>query len=691
MKRIDLHIHTYNEKGQANGPRYINNVDLISTLKRNSVYFASVTEHNVFDEEKFYELSQDKDIVFIPGIELNVKYNNKIYHFIINSQDLNFIKSLVMSNEDDFIEYSDLKTKLLNSKNRIIVAPHFLKDPNRSFLDRKEYLLILDEMSKLYNVAFILEAPSTHRAISASQHIRDDALILSFSDIENWNQYDMIASNLPEIDEWVDDFNYLFDRFKSKNLNNESKSFSFQRNKQNIDAKINLSHGLNILFGEKGSGKTEVLKDFYNAHSHMFKFIESGGYASNNVKNLGDLYTQYLKDGLISKEISKKIYGIMNEKYSVSGWKVPSSNWQASSIYDNIASMKNESAVRRFLKSISYLNNQPINKTSIIKSEQEKSVSILEAISSILYDLKNSTVDRNLKSEHFNKIIDSHYLDIVSTYLFNHYNFDKRFHEVINQKYKVISKADFGVNKKIKTICSNLKSKNDLLMKLDSDLVKMLEIDFNLLSINISDESYGFNLNLVKRASKGGLGYDLPRISPSNDFKEIIGLMKSLSNEETISSLINIKTPNHMFEISFKDMFNIHIESKFSSDNRYIPSNGQYEMLKIDNALSNEDNLIIDELGNAIDNKYIFEKLLNKIINFRGMILASTHNPVIAVIPSIEHYYYIKKFKICNSKHSINGKFLIDDSEVPVISQLLDTIEGTDRSFILRDGKYHKE
>jgi hypothetical protein len=114
--------------------------------------------------------------------------------------------------------------------------------------------------------------------------------------------------------------------------------------------------------------------------------------------------------------------------------------------------------------------------------------------------------------------------------------------------------------------------------------------------------------------------------------------------------------------------------------------------MKIDKLIINDSNMIIDEFCNSLDNEYIYKNLVKRIDKFKGIIICSTHNPIISIIPFVQKYIFVKKeneeHKIYESNNYIFGNFKINNKEVDVKEQLIKTIEGTEEAFNLRRKKY---
>ena len=72
MKRIDLHLHTQNLKGDG-AKRVIDTKGFVKKMDSNGIGICAITNHNHFDVEEFRTIKAAKhDFVIFTGIELDV-------------------------------------------------------------------------------------------------------------------------------------------------------------------------------------------------------------------------------------------------------------------------------------------------------------------------------------------------------------------------------------------------------------------------------------------------------------------------------------------------------------------------------------------------------------------------------------------------------------------------------------------
>ena len=138
--KIDLHIHTIKTKQDNDKERDIKSPnDFINQLLESNVGIASITNHNIFDDEQFNEIQKinNNQILIFPGVELDVflnnnekerrqinlivnpKYKSKLINFLLDNNisdknpiDINEVIKEFGHKENESIFYIDQKNDL---------------------------------------------------------------------------------------------------------------------------------------------------------------------------------------------------------------------------------------------------------------------------------------------------------------------------------------------------------------------------------------------------------------------------------------------------------------------------------------------------------------------------------------------------------------------------------------------------
>lgn len=687
--KIDLHIHTKDD--DKNGKRKISDEDLILKLKENDVYLASVTEHCTFDIEQFNFLKKNNEnINFIPGIELDVKLidSQEYKQIILYCENKDFVNSF---NEKKYpIMFDDLILLLSEISDQILLSFHFLKDEKRSF-SLEEIKQVQQKIDKHNNIFIMLEAPSLMRAGQKKY----DLHISSFSDIKDWEKYSYEI--LPEIENVKNLTEYINEFVKNKtNVATFSKTNTNYSLGIDYDGKtIPLSRGLNIVFGKKGSGKTNLLTKF-NEKNNNFEWIQFSDFS--NVKKLSDLYSWWIdknaNDPLVKKHIEQ-----VNEMRERETFNYSSSDYvdfDLNSFRKNYAIFNQNSQINKYKNNVFLINDSENNMTltkTKLKQKRDSFDYIDKKLNKILKKISDENYTGSLKIENIINFIEVNIEDWKNTIQIIQKNFNATLDKNISDKFGVSTKPKIGLEKLSEywseIAIENARIFNSLNSKIKNFNKEMVLVNSNILNV---DEEYNLTLSMLKRG-KGNetSSKDIPSFSSGDRTNHLLFYNKI--NEKQFSFLIE---RFDLTEISCSDLYNIFIESKFGNINEYIPSTGQMDMLHLDEKLKQKNgDFLIDEFCNSLDNEYIFNTLVDKMNDYNGKILASTHNPIISVIPEIKNYFYTEKnndnYDVFYSDKGINGELInINDEKQQKSTKetLVKVIEGTEKAFIDRGSKY---
>jgi ABC-type dipeptide/oligopeptide/nickel transport system ATPase component len=248
LKKIDLHIHTV--------PTIIDN-HFISSIDAFKNYVAeanldavAVTNHNVFDGAQFKEIKEALDVNVFPGLE--VKLENG--HILVISDGLDLedfeartsLISRKITKIEDSISVDDLERILGDLKNYLII-PHYDKKPS----------VAGETLERIKPYISAGEVDSAKKFIRAT---KDDTKLtpVLFSDVRIRKD----LAKLPTRQTFIDCGDLTLDAIKSC-LRDKAK-VKLSENDGNklwqvFEEGQKLSTGLNVLLGERSSGKTYTL------------------------------------------------------------------------------------------------------------------------------------------------------------------------------------------------------------------------------------------------------------------------------------------------------------------------------------------------------------------------------------------------------------------------------------------------
>lgn len=264
MKKIDLHTHTISTVSDSDFEFDMEKMKgYVDQLEIDAI---AITNHNLFDYEQYFEIREALSIVVFPGIEI----------------DLDGGHLLVIADVDEF-EVSDFNERckkvssLINTSDDDISLDQFLE----IFTDLSKYILIPHNDKKPNIKKEIIESLKPHitagEVASVSKFRRaykkeEDLVPVLFSDVRFKTQ----LRNFPTRHTYVDlnevtlkgIKSCLFDKSRVS-LTKESGNDFFQATPDGLL----LSTGLNIILGERSSGKTVTL-DKISSSSGNAKYIK---------------------------------------------------------------------------------------------------------------------------------------------------------------------------------------------------------------------------------------------------------------------------------------------------------------------------------------------------------------------------------------------------------------------------------
>lgn len=265
--KIDLHCHT---KATKKGDGEARNVtpDIFREKVANAdVKIVAITNHNHFDIKQYKALQfAVKDFCQVwPGVEIDIQGKTR-WHLIVvaNPENVRMFHSRVSElfsdrNIDKCALSIEEAYKALDCCD-VIYIPHYHKSPGISEEDRKKLSQLIGDESRVF-----LEL-SNHRSLGIYTNHGYRSLV--GSDIKDWNKYEQ--SDFAEIKLPVENFSQFCllakrDETIVETLLNKKQSIELVgKPHESVSINIKLYQDVNILFGPKGTGKSELVKSLCN-------------------------------------------------------------------------------------------------------------------------------------------------------------------------------------------------------------------------------------------------------------------------------------------------------------------------------------------------------------------------------------------------------------------------------------------
>ena len=646
--KIDIHVHTRKIKTGDAETRNIDTKKFGEILKNTDVKILAITNHNHFDHKQ-YEEFRDEVITICqiwPGIELDISENEKRSHLI------------VICNPKNHKQFSETANEILTGKN-----------PDSFTISIKEVVEKFDALDCIYIVHYYSKKPNlgdeelqtlhslvsnkkrilkeATNSISAGIYIKHGHNSIYGSDVHDWEEYISISKTLPELRLPVESFEQfcLLIEKDEATIN----TLLDKKVKENIEIvpftaaeliRLDIYNDINILFGSKGTGKTEILEalsKYFNSKGHKTNVYKSNDFHLNDVFDLkgtsfninaSDLGIEECEDEIefLKKVMEEEVTNLT--KYFLH-FSVQETNKISQKLkIKNIAKVDDSQPTRRFnevrliLKKfkdfISFLSDNDGVQEYISQGLIDELMIILEKI---IVELTSQTENKFIETKSIkllNHIIETFIIEISKKTGQPQKPIKTGFAEYARNRIKIelaAKKILNNINKKIEPIkeyVGSLGTKGELFCK--TNLI--------IQNGNFTDGDYT-PIKSVKKTPQKEFVKIIISISKhifSNNLFEKIAELNQIENVETIRSLSDLLLKYKHFILG---------------NETYNPSNGESSMILLHKELKEDKDIyLIDEpeksLGNDYINDVIVPLLKEKALLGKKVIIA-THDANIAV------------------------------------------------------------
>ena len=641
--RIDLHCHT---KKVKTGDAYTRNVTkdkFFQKVIEAEVKIIAITNHNQFDYMQYKEF---KDVTegycdIWPGVELDIigkadqKGNCKRGHLIVIANPKNVelfntqVQELVNDEDVNTFQIGVKKVYETLGKCDCIYIPHFHKEPKLSDEDIQELGELLPDSSRLF------KETSDYRSLGVFSNF--DYSVIIGSDVQDWNKYE--TSKFADIRLPVQTFEQ-FCLLAKKDVQIIDTLLNQKRKKEipvspykKVNFKLPFYEDINIIFGQKGTGKTEILES-------LKKYYIENGIAMESYKgNEKDSdFSKMLKvNDIIATPDKLQLDSMRQQFIDVYNWK--------------------EELPTSFEKYISWMETKDNNKN-------KGRMKITECV-----HIEEGVRDRKLESDYkylkeftestFEKIDIEKYLDEQerTTLMLLLGKLCENINDAKMQKWnsdKSIKLTNWSIDK-IKAIadkCSDTISKPssvgfyDFAMGRFKLFENVEEICSTFSAEDKVEKEYLGNLE-----EKGDIYIQtryrmLTKESRTDEFKQgitvlrncklVIDGIKKAVLAENISE--EVSKFQEFYDDGIKDIgafIGVSKETALENGEIYRPSNGERGILLMQKLLDSESDVyILDEPELGMGNSYITSNILPKLTDLakrRKTVIIATHNANIAV------------------------------------------------------------
>ncbi len=701
--KIDLHCHTKQIKSGDGPGRNVTKEIFCKKIFDADVKIVAITNHNAFDKEQFCEFQESvsDNCQLWPGVEIDIKqYDRSRWHLI------------VIANPDNIDDFSKSVDSLFNGKNLetcthtikevydslnhcdVIYIAHFHKKPAISEEDRQELIDIVGDNSRVF------DETADNRTLGVFANYGYNVMI--GSDIKDWNYYE--SSTFADLRLPVANFQQFCmltkrDETIINTLLNKRESYTLIASPhKSVKIPITIFQDVNILFGQKGTGKSKILSSLYE--QMLSKGMRCKKYIGSEKD---DDFKTLLKTQDMERDISKIDANNCEEEFKrIFEWS--DTNPTMFQNYINWYSTKDNSKNKSRMKitdSTELVMNEP-EFYSIFSSDRKRIKELLKAFSNInchLYLNEDDTSiinDLLLKIEHNNAdfllkdIIDIKSLKITNYSLEKIKNIADRNSDTVSKPsstgFREFARNRLSLLKDIQTIKYNLLkpeyNERTILGTIDEKGSIYINKKYRLLCDDSKTNEFSVGITKLKNIINIINEIENEFVAPSISTK--ISVLSCLCNDDNITSL--------------KAFLGLSKQVVTELNEEYLPSNGEKGILLLQRTLKEDsDAYFLDEPELGMGNSFIdtnIRPIISSLAKQHKTVVVATHNANIAVrtLP----YMSIFRTHQNGNYHTYIGnpfddklKNILDENDIKSwTTESLHTLEGGKEAFYERKSIY---
>lgn len=660
MKKVDLHIHTVPSISDREFFFSLNSLkDYVEKLEIDCI---AITNHNLFDKTQFEQITSELSIKVFPGIEIDLEAGHIL--LISENEDLDdfALKCKRVTNliktKSDYISYEQL-IEIFPLLSKYLLIPHYDKKPN----------IKPETLAKLGENIFCGEVTSI-RKFKACLTESDKLVPVIFSDsrfIEDMSSYPTKQTFIDAADDSLTAIKgCLFDKNKVYLSKEEGNEFF-----QATDDGIILSTGLNVIIGERSTGKTYTLEKIINGFENV-KYIEQFSLLQNDEEKFKELVTT--RHSLVSENYLKEFKDVI---YSVNEVDIKTNNLNIEKYLESLKKFASESD-----KLDSFSKCKIYNETKFELDDLDNLQKLIKATKLLLDNTEyKSIINKHILESNLKNL----FLELIKTYKEKHIkNLEKGF-----------------VNDLTERIKDDLRIRSSSTSIEDVDLHK---VQIDKIKVNKFDE-ISKKLQTEKIIdSKEIRGFKV--VAKTKKYTGAIQLQKKSKSKLTFSEAFNNYNNPYKFLVSLRnidieetDYYKYFVDIEYKTLNKYgFPVSGgersEFNLLhEISDALKH-DILLIDEPESSFDNIFLKNEVneLIKEISKEIPVIVVTHNSTIGA--SIKPDYLVYTTKIIDNdelKYKVYyghpmSKTLknSDDEEIQNIDILFNCLEAGEEAYYER-------
>ena len=638
--KVDFHCHTKKVKSGESDGRNVSADLFFEKINDADIKIAAITNHNLFDYDQYLSLKEKVGNVcqVWPGVELDLaSEGTKKFHLIVvanpdNAIDFAIAVEKLFENkniETDCVEINEVCSRL-NCYDVIYIC-HFHKKPSISEEEFKHLVDIVGDSSRVFG------EPQDMRSLGVFTNHNYNMLI--GSDVKDWSEYE--TCTFADLRLPISNFSQLCllakrDRTVVNTLLSYKNTYDvIAKPYRDIEIELKIYEEINIIFGQKGTGKSEILNSIYedmiekgincikycgSARDDDFKKLLKTNDMNNSVLKIGidDCSSEfrYIKNWVdINPTNIKKYFDWFKTKDNVmnkSRMKITEAGRINDTDSGNYKDSTNDySKCQSAINSISNINigeyllhdEHEILNNLLIKLEKQINVKIKKEFSEIYkVKLANFSIDK------IKDIADKNSNTVSKPSTTGFFEFANNRLSLRKSVEKIVSFIEHEPHFEKESI-GDIEGKGEI----------FIQNRYRMLGANSRASEFKKNITQLKKISK--LLVQIFDNACTNNLTTNIKEFNDLCSEDSISSL--------EYFIGLSKIVVLEDNSE------YIPSNGERGILLLQKVLSSDaDAYFLDEPELGMGNSYIDTNIRPKIVDLakkHKTVIVATHNANIAV------------------------------------------------------------
>lgn len=611
MKKIDLHIHTVPSLSDSHFEFCLDTMrEYVTKLEIDCI---AITNHNLFDLEQFNLISQGLDIVVLPGIEINLEKG----HLLLISENTELIDfeskcqqvQNLIKDTDDYISVETLSA-IFPDLNRYLLIPHYDKRPN-----------IPDETLKKLQPHILAGEVTSVRKFKTCAKDNTKLTPVIFSDVRIKNDLQSFPTRQTFIDLAEITLrgikSCLADKTKVCLTKSDGNKFF-----QVTDDGLYLSTGLNVILGERSTGKTYTLDRILESFEDV-KYIKQFSLLQNDEEKFKTLLSS--RHSTVNEQFLKEFKEVVSD-------------------VRNVDLKNNKSEVEKYLASLikfasesdkldSYSKASLFSEVLFSEIDLKNLAKIIEATTTLIENTEyHDIIGKHLEIESLKKLV----VELMAKHVeLNEVNLQKRWLNDLITKIKADLRLKTSTSPPTDIDFYSILFENEKVKKFNkvvSELQKEREIDRKeIRGFKVVARTKKFTgAQQMKNKSGRQLAFSTPFSKYDNPYA-FLNALKEIELEET-------------------DYHKYFVEIEYQTLNKHnFPVSGgersEFNLLhEIGDALQ-YDLLLIDEPESSFDNLFLKNDVneLLKSISTQIPVVIVTHNSTVGASIKPDFIIYTKK------------------------------------------------